>query len=384
MEFWWPRLAHAAFDPASANAIDHLRLEIDDANRRGHLGSAFQGGVYAHVNKDLRQLLGDAVAGPWSRTYCGSGEIASCRAVLWNSLAESAAALEARYGSPTVADWKWAISEEDVRHSAVGVTAVPAIHWINRPTFQQVVNMPPPVVVGHTFGAGSLRSTSGGKIGFVLDVTGYSDGEAEGALRLHDHRSGVRMATTRLLTAVAPADDACGPIAEGAPDSAEFTALAAFNGSGSHFVRACVQDIADPGKRIDKLYIECATCPYSTTTAAGSGTIHSGNIKVYWASPPAAGSGNASVVKIQPALGVDAAPGTAVGVVVEVLDGQGRAIAGVPVALSPLTAIPGVVPVQAVTGATGAIAVVLPAPLIAPAAWVASAGGIESNPVLLE
>src|SRR6185295_13922404 len=43
--------------------------------------------------------------------------------------------------SPNVVDWKRAIADEDVRQTAVGVTTVPAIHWINRPTFQQVVQI---------------------------------------------------------------------------------------------------------------------------------------------------------------------------------------------------------------------------------------------------
>jgi hypothetical protein len=33
------------------------------------------------------------------------------------------------------------MADEDVRHTAAGITAVPAIHWINRPTFQQVVQI---------------------------------------------------------------------------------------------------------------------------------------------------------------------------------------------------------------------------------------------------
>jgi acyl-homoserine lactone acylase PvdQ len=144
MDAWWTRLAHAVFDASSSNAITHLRLGLDDGNRRGHVGSAFQGGMYSHVNKDLRQLLGHPVADPWSRTYCGGGNLASCRADLWDALEQAAADLEAEFGSPNVAAWQRAVADEDVRHSAVGVTTVPAIHWINRPTFQQVVQVGDP------------------------------------------------------------------------------------------------------------------------------------------------------------------------------------------------------------------------------------------------
>jgi hypothetical protein len=115
---------------------------VDDTNRRDHLGSSFDDGLYSHVNKDLRQILGTAVQSPWSKTYCGGGNLAACRSALWSSLAAAAADLEAEFADPDVADWRRVPADEDVRHTAAGVTSVPAIHWINRPTFQQVVQLP--------------------------------------------------------------------------------------------------------------------------------------------------------------------------------------------------------------------------------------------------
>ncbi len=141
MDAWWPRLAHAMFDADSADAIDNLGLTLDDPDRRLHIGSSFDDAFYGQVDKDLRQVLGLPVADPWSRTYCGAGVLADCRTALWTALSQAAADLEAEFGSPNVADWKRAIADEDVRHTAVGVTSVPAIHWINRPTFQQVVQI---------------------------------------------------------------------------------------------------------------------------------------------------------------------------------------------------------------------------------------------------
>jgi len=141
MDAWWTRLAHAMFDANSANAINNLGLQLDDTNRRDHIGSSFDDAFYSHVNKDLRQVLGMAVQDPWSRTYCGGGVLADCRTALWNAMSQAAADLQAEFGSANVADWKRAIADEDVRQSAVGVTTVPAIHWINRPTFQQVVQI---------------------------------------------------------------------------------------------------------------------------------------------------------------------------------------------------------------------------------------------------
>jgi acyl-homoserine lactone acylase PvdQ len=146
MDARWTRLAHAMFDAATGGAIDALRLDLDDANRRNHLGSAFQGAFYSQVQKDLRQVLGLPVSAPWSRTYCGDGVLAACRSALWDALSEAAADLEAEFASASVEDWRRQVADEDVRHTPAGVTGVPAIHWVNRPTFQQVVQLPN---VGH-------------------------------------------------------------------------------------------------------------------------------------------------------------------------------------------------------------------------------------------
>jgi acyl-homoserine lactone acylase PvdQ len=142
MDAWWTRLAHAMFDSASGNALGALHIGLHDTPG-AHQGSAFNGGLYSQVNKDLRQVLGKPVQDPWSRTYCGNGNLAACKTALWGALEQAAADLETAFGSPNVADWKRAIADDDVRHQAVGITAVPAIHWINRPTFQQVVQLEP-------------------------------------------------------------------------------------------------------------------------------------------------------------------------------------------------------------------------------------------------
>ncbi|MEO7435758.1 MAG: penicillin acylase family protein, partial [Candidatus Binatia bacterium] len=170
MDAWWTRLVHAMFDGASGNALGALHLGLHDTPA-AHQGSAFNGGVYSQVNKDLRQVLGQPVQSPWSRTYCGNGNLAACRTALWGALEQAAADLEAAFGSANVADWKRAIVDDDVRHSAVGITTVPAIHWINRPTFQQVVQLEPGAC-GATPAAGCHgTATPGGSQLQVRNVT---------------------------------------------------------------------------------------------------------------------------------------------------------------------------------------------------------------------
>jgi acyl-homoserine lactone acylase PvdQ len=140
----WPRLTSAIFSD-EGDPIAAFHISLDDANRWHHIGSAFQDGTFGHIEKDLRKTLGDPVQGAFSRRYCAGGNLADCRSLLWASLSLAASDLEAEFDSPNVADWQRDPSYEDVRHSAVGVTNVPAIHWINRPTFQQVVQIGAPV-----------------------------------------------------------------------------------------------------------------------------------------------------------------------------------------------------------------------------------------------
>lgn len=149
MDAWWPRLAHAIFDVPSGSAIGALGLTLDDPNRANHIGSAFQDGLYGHVHKDLRRVLGRPGPSPFSRAYCGGGALAACRTLLWESLSDAAADLAAEFASPSVADWQRQVADDEVRHTAAGITSVPAIHWINRPTFQQVVQLPAARVVDH-------------------------------------------------------------------------------------------------------------------------------------------------------------------------------------------------------------------------------------------
>ncbi len=140
MDAFWSPLVHAMFDTSSSNAISHLGIGIHDAPS-GHNGSAFQGGMYSHVQKDLRQVLGAAVIDPFSQTYCGAGNLATCAASLWTALNTAATTLQTQFGTPIVANWKRAVVDDDVRSSGIGVSTVPAFHWIDRPTFQQLVQI---------------------------------------------------------------------------------------------------------------------------------------------------------------------------------------------------------------------------------------------------
>jgi hypothetical protein len=127
-------------------------LEQDNSpNGHGaHLGSAYQTGWYHYAQKDLRALLGRRVRGGLSRRYCGGGRrrqgtLRRCRARLAASLKAALAVDPAElyedevcedYGKPSD---QWCY--DAVRHRPVGAINQPLIHWINRPTFQQLVEV---------------------------------------------------------------------------------------------------------------------------------------------------------------------------------------------------------------------------------------------------
>ena len=63
MDAWWPLLVRGAFEPvlgkdAYERFIGFKNLDNEPNNHGAHLGSAYQGGTYGLVQKDLRTLLG--------------------------------------------------------------------------------------------------------------------------------------------------------------------------------------------------------------------------------------------------------------------------------------------------------------------------------------
>jgi acyl-homoserine lactone acylase PvdQ len=149
MDAWWPRLLRAEFEPTLGeelyDAIEAV-LEIDDTDRRDHLGSAFSEGWYGFVHKDLRQLLGEPVRGANSRVYCGKGSLGRCHRVLLRSLAQ---ALAHDSDAELYPDGPCGVGDaqmcfETLIHRPTGGIEQPQIPWQNRPTFQQVVEVQGP------------------------------------------------------------------------------------------------------------------------------------------------------------------------------------------------------------------------------------------------
>jgi hypothetical protein len=151
MDAWWPHLVRAQFQPALGkrlfNAMTAVHPLDNNPNNHGdHVGSAWQDGWYSFVQKDLRAVLGRRVRGRWSRTYCGGGKLRRCRKALVRSLQQAVAAEPAELYADGVCADEGRDGEQAcfdaIWHRPLGGITQPLIPWQNRPTFQQVVEIP--------------------------------------------------------------------------------------------------------------------------------------------------------------------------------------------------------------------------------------------------
>lgn len=111
--------------------------EIDSHPARSN-GSAFFGGWYGYIEKDLRTLLGEPVRGAFHRRYCGGGDLAACRTALWGAIGAAADRLAAQQG-PDPAAWRADANPERLRFQPGLLGPARTMRWTNRPTFQQVM-----------------------------------------------------------------------------------------------------------------------------------------------------------------------------------------------------------------------------------------------------
>jgi acyl-homoserine lactone acylase PvdQ len=135
MDAWWPRLAVADLQPVLGPLTDQLKQLAPIDNPANPNGSSYGAGWYSYVDKDLRTLLGEKVAGKFSTPYCGGGDLATCADSLWQSLDAAGNALAAAQGSDPSA-WHADANAERIQFSGF----IPdTMRWTNRPTFQQVI-----------------------------------------------------------------------------------------------------------------------------------------------------------------------------------------------------------------------------------------------------
>ena len=167
MDALYPNLVHAIFDPwlGDHNAPGNLYPKVFALKKLsdapGPVGSAYDessGGWESYVNTALRQVSGQPINDAASQVYCGStngspGTLSRCRDALRDALDTTIAQLTAAYGTSDPAQWTCNTNNppgqcnpknDYIHFQAVGAQSTDPMHWINRPTFQQVVQFPLP------------------------------------------------------------------------------------------------------------------------------------------------------------------------------------------------------------------------------------------------
>jgi acyl-homoserine lactone acylase PvdQ len=141
---WWPLLVPAEFrtklGPELYDALVHTQ-KIDE--RPSAQGSAFQNGWWGFVQRDLRKVLGDPVKTPQPVTFCGGGSLSECRTVLTDSLL-AATKVPAAATYPATADCTAGdqFCADQIVHQPMGGITQDRMAWVNRPTYQQVIEFP--------------------------------------------------------------------------------------------------------------------------------------------------------------------------------------------------------------------------------------------------
>ncbi|HEU4978569.1 MAG TPA: penicillin acylase family protein [Solirubrobacteraceae bacterium] len=131
----WPRIADAVLSPVLGPQLPQLNA-IAGADNNPHTG--FTGGRVAYVDKDLRTLLGQPVQGAFKTRFCGDGDLAVCRAALWNAIDQAGNELAAAQG-PSPDAWRADANAERI-HFAPGLLQT-TMRYTNRPSgIQQVIS----------------------------------------------------------------------------------------------------------------------------------------------------------------------------------------------------------------------------------------------------
>jgi acyl-homoserine lactone acylase PvdQ len=131
----WTPLATTVLQPVLGDLTTQLAAIENPDNKANSGGSSYGSGWYGYVEKDLRSLLGQPVQQPFSRRYCGNGDLTACRDSLWAVLQKTAQDLSAAQG-PDPAAWRADATGERIAFKPGLLQQT--MRWANRPTFQQV------------------------------------------------------------------------------------------------------------------------------------------------------------------------------------------------------------------------------------------------------
>lgn len=131
----WKPIYEAVLAPTLGSLMPEFESISGPEGQPSSSGSAFEGSSYGIVYKDLKAILGQHESQPYSRGYCGNGELEACRTAVWTAIQHGMEELTAAQGTNPL---KW-------KAAAVSITFPPdtlftqTMRWTNRSTYQQVI-----------------------------------------------------------------------------------------------------------------------------------------------------------------------------------------------------------------------------------------------------
>jgi acyl-homoserine lactone acylase PvdQ len=139
MDAWFGHMIDATVGPQLSTFYGDIPLGFDD--EPGAIGSAFQSGYYGLLEKTFLMALGAPVDDPYEVLKCADGTDTGCRAALVASLGDAVTDLTTTFGSSDPVDWTVDEAAEAIEFRPFGLAVVDPMPWVNRPTFQQVVQV---------------------------------------------------------------------------------------------------------------------------------------------------------------------------------------------------------------------------------------------------
>ena len=139
MDAWFQPMIEATVGPQLSTFYSDIPLGFD--NKPSAIGSAYQGGYYGLLKKSFLMALGQPVTDPYDVLRCADGTSPGCRAALVSSLNQAVADLTIEFASAAPDDWNVDPAGEEIHFRPFGLATVDPIPWVNRPTFQQVVQV---------------------------------------------------------------------------------------------------------------------------------------------------------------------------------------------------------------------------------------------------
>lgn len=137
MDTLYPKLADAVLTPVLGPELNAQLTELEGQTNSPRGG--FTGGRINYVDKDLRTLTGTRFRSPFQTRFCGRGDLAACRASVWQAVEQTGAAVALLRGSEDPARWTSDANAERIRF-APGLLQT-TIRYTNRPSgIQQVIS----------------------------------------------------------------------------------------------------------------------------------------------------------------------------------------------------------------------------------------------------